>query len=384
MKTTFKKLLLVLFCAISLNTFAQKPEPVYSFVRVSKDLEWYKQQAKAWKLEIDNGTIDKMAWVNFYRANRAVSRYYGKKTEKNQTDYLLPLNEIVKMAEKAIPNTFELYFIQAYDNSSLTETGQKYLMKAQAIKPFDKIIFPDLMNYFQVKRDQKNIDILSQKWFENNEIPEGILAANYNVLMSLDKNAILLVNGDNTTYPVWVLQQAKQIRKDVLLLNISLLINKEYRDAIFKENAIPELNKLELEDKSMSMIVKHIIENVKNRPIYASIHMDDNVYKDYTDKMYLVGLAFKYSEKPFNNMAVLQNNFENKFLLDYLKVNFTDNYAQSVVDQMNLSYLAVFLKIYEQYQLCGETVKAQKVKELAKTVSADSSVGTEWLKYFEK
>jgi len=112
--------------------------------------------------------------------------------------------------------------------------------------------------------------------------------------------------------------------------------------------------------------------------------MDPDIYKEYSDKMYMVGLAFRYSDKSFNNMAVLQNNVENKFLLDFLKTNFSNNYAQSVVDQSNLSYLAVFLKLYEQYNLSGETLKAQKIKELAKIVSSRSEYGTKWMQYFEK
>jgi hypothetical protein len=67
-----------------------------------------------------------------------------------------------------------------------------------------------------------------------------------------------------------------------------------------------------------------------------------------------------------------------------LKIDYRNDYARTVVNQSNLSYLAVFLKLYEHYLQCGETQKAQRLKELAKTVSEKSSVGTEWMKYFEK
>jgi len=384
MKTIFKGLFLVVFVVIPLSAFSQKPETVNSFVRVSNSLDWYEQQAKAWKQEIDNGTKDKMAWVNYYRANRAVSRYYGVKVDGLQKSYLVPLEQIVKKAEKAIPNSFELYFIEAYDKSTLTEEGQKYLLKAQALKPFDKIMFPDLMNYYQLKRDRVNIDLLSRKWFDSNETPSGLLNYNYNVLMSLEKNAILLVEGDNSTYPVWLLQNSKEIRNDVIMLNVSLLSNDEYRNAIFKEISIPRIDTLDFKSNPMSQMIKHIIKYRQSRPVYFSTNMDQDLYKEFSDSTYMVGLAFKYSEKSFNNMAVLQNNFENKFLIDYLKVNFSFDYAQTVVDQTNLSYLAVFLKLYEQYQLCGETLKAQKIKELAKTVSSKSSNAKEWMQYFEK
>ena len=45
---------------------------------------------------------------------------------------------------------------------------------------------------------------------------------------------------------------------------------------------------------------------------------------------------------------------------------------------------AIFLKLYEQYNLSGEKIKAQKIKELAKTVSSRTEYGTKWMQYFEK
>jgi hypothetical protein len=70
-------------------------------------------------------------------------------------------------------------------------------------------------------------------------------------------------------------------------------------------------------------------------------------------------------------------------MLDFLKQSFHNSYAQSAVNQMNLSYLPAFLQLYNHYKQTGENDKAKKIKELATTIAQNSGV-MRWLDEFEK
>jgi hypothetical protein len=208
------------------------------------------------------------------------------------------------------------------------------------------------------------------------------------MLNTLEDNAIIFTNGDNDTYPLWLLQYAKGIKKDVSVFNVSLLQIESYRDKLFTENKIPvfETEKFwksyKKEMDYPQAIIRHIIKNT-NRPVYMACTMSDMYYKEYEKDLYLTGLAFKYSETDVDNMAIIRKNYEKIFMLDYLKINFTNDLSESVVAQINMCYLPAMFKLYEHYSLSGENEKKTEVKKLAINIANVAGKENEVAPWFE-
>jgi hypothetical protein len=70
----------------------------------------------------------------------------------------------------------------------------------------------------------------AQQYIVANIYSDSILLLAKNYLASVAKNGILITSADNDTYPLWYLQQKENYRKDVVVINHSLLGSPRYID----------------------------------------------------------------------------------------------------------------------------------------------------------
>ena len=57
----------------------------------------------------------------------------------------------------------------------------------------------------------------------------------------------------------------------------------------------------------------------KNRPVYYPQFTSTSYLKELKDSLYSEGLVFRYSTKPYDKLAVIRKNYEQKYVLDCLR-----------------------------------------------------------------
>ena len=200
--------------------------------------------------------------------------------------------------------------------------------------------------------------------------------------MSLEKNAILITNGDNDTYPIWMLQNALDVRQDIMVLNISLTPTPSYLERKL-ENSDISIDYSALRDKAkqespsgshgsfkgnfMQNLCLLIAEKYPHLPVYFAL----TVYGEYIEKirknLFIVGLAYQYAEQRIDNIALIQKNLEKNFRLDYLNYDwYHEQYpGRTIRNKLHMNYIIPMIMLGDHYIQSGDNYKAERWNLLA-------------------
>ncbi|MCH2045652.1 MAG: formylglycine-generating enzyme family protein [Saprospiraceae bacterium] len=356
------------------------PQKIYNITRQNFDLDYYINQSELWKQRLHSSQKDADAWLNYYTANKMIQLKGGPIA---QTD----LDQIAKEVQTTIPNSFEALYIQ-YWNAPNNRKKITDLEKAYQLRPDRYETYPEFIIHHEKSRKFNKIKEFCNKWIASGEYSSGILNWNYNVLMSLDKNAILLTFGDNDTHPIWLLQYTRNIRKDINILNVNMILDKEYQNTIFSELNIAEYafsqSDFLTEQEYQRALIDHILIQRKEHSVYFGVGAPQQLIQPYESNLYLTGLSFKYSKKDIDNIAILKTNYEHLFMTDYLRVNLYHDISQSIVDLYNLNYLPSFLILRKHYESANNNQSLEQIEKLIIQVADAGGKGKAIRQYLGK
>ncbi|MCU0644610.1 MAG: hypothetical protein MUC94_10145 [bacterium] len=370
--------LLLLYVLISIPSYflygqsaENTPQKVNRYCYVVKPKEWYKNQERLWKIELSKNPQNEAAWYSYFFAAR-----YGWANVKGQTNTREALmDSIYQEMGKAIPDSWVYHFIHYYNYA----TDFSRLEQAYQINPHASDLYWEFIKEYTLSGQKEKSIEFCKKLYESKDISTGVYNLNYNILNSTSPNSILFTNGDNDTYPAWVLQNAKGIRNDVLILTMhGTFSNRDYLQSILADRGI-HLDVEKLSTTDVTTYFNELTELLRTNYPDITIHLARTVYKPYyekfKDKLYLTGLVLTYSEKPFDSDQRNKEVIENDLRLDYLAIDWYDDLhvSEPLVKQFNLLYVDPFLKLAKYYYSKNNIPAAAKWRDKALLVSKSAN-----------
>ncbi len=197
------------------------------------------------------------------------------------------------------------------------------------------------------------------KYFEHDN-SRNLIAYQYakNIMAGLDENAILFTNGDNDTFPIWYLQEVEKYRRDITVVNLSLINLPWYilqlKDAPEKPLAMARSSK-EIHDlrhriyedpqtgeQTIIMIKDYVLHDILStnhrgarRPVFFAVTIPRDNMLRYYPNLQMEGMAYRLlDEAAPDEMPVadpqrsLENALGNYFLSSVLTTDDAARHAR--------------------------------------------------------
>ena len=341
------------------------PQPIESFVKVEYEPDWYATQAELWHKEALRNPSNNDAWINWFRATR-----YNMILSDGFDDVDdAKLAEIAQTVKKQRPNSYAQYILDYYCSMWIkrTEDFEDNMSKAISMRPDNRVLYPDYVVYLLKNGNQEQMDDILKRWYNTGEYSYNLLNYAYNEMAGMQHNGIIFVNGDTPTYSKLLVKYGKDLFPDITIICMSLLATPEYRSTVSKELGISPISEPDYQnyDKWTDDAVMHIIRESK-RPCYFSTVIPN--LPSFQDKLYSEGLVYKYSDRRYDNLAVNQDNYEKRYLLDYLYEQFTPETYEATAYKLNLNYIPCFKSLLDYYKESGQKQKYTELYGLMKRI----------------
>jgi len=159
------------------------------------------------------------------------------------------------------------------------------------------------------------------KWFTHDRHDNTIAYEYaYNILAGLDENAIVFTNGDNDTFPIWYLQEVEHFRRDVTVVNLSLVnlawyvkqlkrlenpVALGYSDAEIDELKPKLFRDRETRQVSVVPVREYVVRDIietnrmqgRQRPVFFAVTIPRENMAIYFPYLQMEGLAYRLTEQ---------------------------------------------------------------------------------------
>lgn len=339
--------------------FSLLTAPPEYFSRVIADNEWFQAQKDAWETELKKDKRSERAWENYMLAFDVVR--VAEKDSLQRPKLEKEWKKLMKEMKQYIPHT---RFYYQYLQAQTTDRRERDALqqKIASLKRTNERDYLSDMDYYIMNHQKDNIEKLAREWYESRMYSSNLLFYCYNELVGLKEHAVFVSDMNQGTYYRYLLQYGMGLFKDVEIVTPSDLTNPN-KDSDFWKGRGVDLSILP-DQKENRYPGAWYLEQKEKRPVYFTQLLGNKyLIDDLKDILYPEGLVFRYSSKPYNNMAALRKNYEQNYLLDYIRrplLKYDSILADGTLIQMN--YVVGFSPLLQFYKVSGDKNQYVRLK----------------------
>lgn len=320
---------------------------------------YYKQEASEYGALLQQAPSSAQAWLNLYKSSLYAS--YNGTSKVISATRKEELNDIVDQMKAKIPGTFE-YNLAVYLNGQHNTSLIGYLAKAEELNANQLDVIEQYVAYHSIMQNQSKLKEYVGKHRKLVKYEAFIDEYAYNLLMSVESDAILFTHGILDTYPLYHQQLNEKANSGVTIINIDYLSSDTYVSNLEQKLGI-KISRVE-NNYTAAFDIAEKLSSTRN--VYFSNTFSKNDLKKHLSKLEVSGLAMHYVT---NSSEVLKNDiiWKTKFKKTQIeKVGMKDDYAKKMAN----NYLPMIVSLHKLYKDKGEQKEAGKMKELALKIGA--------------
>lgn len=257
----------------------------------------------------------------------------------------------------ASPNTFEAHMANYYVRFPAPSAFEE-LQKAMPLGGGrEELLAPQLLD--AARRD--DVDELARKAIQmkmNGRVAPSLSRLAEDIMDSVEPGSILFSGGEMDAIPLWVEQYANGKHKDLLVVDERLLADPVYRARIWARC------------KARGGAAGHAgfipaLASATDKPVYLSLSLGRELLAPLREKLYVTGLAMRYSGRGMDNIPLLVSRW------DRLK-------KPMDAGPLSRNYLVPGAVLLEHYRAIGDEKQAalleQELRMMAQRLGATSTL----------
>jgi tetratricopeptide (TPR) repeat protein len=209
----------------------------------------------------------------------------------------------------------------------------------------------------------------------------------YNLLQSCDPDALLFTNGDNDTFPLWYLQEVEGVRKDIRVVNLSLLNTpwyiKQLRDLEprvtleLSDGQIDRLMAVRLRDGTVMRIqdqmIKEIIRtNQARRPIFFAVTIPEENRIGLDEYFLMEAMVYRLLPEKRTRVMDLERTRRNlNEIYRYDSLGDEDVYKDENTRRLLYNLSSAFISLANEYYNQGQRDQAEAQLRMATDVLSE-------------